>query len=316
MNAGKTLGTAALLAVLALPFYAAADHDVDLPINGDFRGPASGYCPAPGWTLTPDGGNARILPTPGRKDFMLELRAAPKRPQSVGSDLHRLPGNLLKLELKLRGSGTASAGYEAFDATGRTMIATDRQTVILSAYDQKIKRHFPLPPQAKFIRIRLTAENGAVAVFRDVDAEVSFAPPPPPPGTVAAPPPPPAPGTVAAPPPPPSVPPPLPRPPYKLLQNGRYYAYAVLTHDEHFEIALPPGAEIRFELGENPGRRYPWQVVSYDPNICRVMLGYGRAGLSPRREKAAILLQAVYRGRTDVVFTCGRKKLTVHFTTR
>ena len=32
-----------------------ADHDVDLPINGDFRGAPSGYSPAPGWTLTADG---------------------------------------------------------------------------------------------------------------------------------------------------------------------------------------------------------------------------------------------------------------------
>ena len=150
MNVKRTLGRAALLAVLALPFYAAADHDVDLRINGDFRGPASGYCPAPGWTLTADGGNARILPTRDPKDFMLELRAASDRSQSVVSDLHQLPGNMLKLELKLRGSGNASAGYEAYDATRRTLIAADRQTVTLAGYDQKIKRHFPLPPQAKF----------------------------------------------------------------------------------------------------------------------------------------------------------------------
>ena len=164
MNAKRTLGRVALLAVLALPFYVAADHDVDLPINGDFRGPASGYCPAPGWTLTADGGNARILPTHDPKDFMLELRAAPNRSQSVVSDLHQLPGNLLKLELKLRGTGNASAGYEAFDASRRRLVASDRQTVALAAYDQKIKRYFTLPPQAKFVRIRLTAEPGALAM--------------------------------------------------------------------------------------------------------------------------------------------------------
>ena len=33
---------------------ATAGNDIDLHINGDFRGAPSGYSPAPGWTLTPD----------------------------------------------------------------------------------------------------------------------------------------------------------------------------------------------------------------------------------------------------------------------
>ena len=99
----KWISSMALMAALVLSMQVSADHDVDLPINGDFRGRPSGYSPAPGWTLTSDGGNARILPTHDRKDFMLELIAAPDRSQSVLSDLHQLPGHVLKLELKVRG---------------------------------------------------------------------------------------------------------------------------------------------------------------------------------------------------------------------
>ena len=52
-----------------------ADNDIDLPVNGDFRGAPSGYLPAPGWTLTPDGGGARILPGGDADEFALEAIA-------------------------------------------------------------------------------------------------------------------------------------------------------------------------------------------------------------------------------------------------
>ena len=121
--------TMIMAAVLFPALRSAADNDVDLPINGDFRGAPSGYCPAPGWTLTADGGNARILPTTDRDDFILELRAAAQRSQSVVSDLHSLPGTMLKIELKVQGVGNASFGYEAFDQTQRNLVGSDRQTV-------------------------------------------------------------------------------------------------------------------------------------------------------------------------------------------
>ena len=202
-----------LALAVAVPLVSAvADNDIDLPINGDFRGNPVGYSPAPGWTLTADGGNANILPTNDRDDFILELRAAPGRSQSVVSELHRLPGNMLKLELKVSGIGNASAGYEAYDATGRILVGSDRQQVALTGFDQKIKRYFTLPRQAGFVRIRLTAEAGSTARFRDVDADVSAVPAQaapqngiaaPAPGAIAAPPaatPAPAPGAIAAPP--------------------------------------------------------------------------------------------------------------------
>lgn len=334
----------ALTLAAAVPFVSAvADNDIDLPINGDFRGQPVGYSPAPGWTLTADGGNANILPTNDRDDFILELRAEPGRGQSAVSELHRLPGNMLKLELKVSGIGNASAGYEAYDATGRTLLGSDRQLVALTAFDQKIKRYFTLPAQAGFVRIRLTAEAGSTARFRDVDADVSVAPAQsapqtgiaaPAPGTVAAPPaapgaiaaPPVAPGAIAAPPAAPAstVAAPAPAPAataapaapaapagnFALLQNDKYYAYMFLGKDEHYEISLPVGSDIDFELGENPGSRIYWRVVSYNAGVVRVKLEHERDGL----DKSEIELKAIGRGSTDVVLTTGEKQFTVHFT--
>ena len=176
-----------LAAVLASPAAVIADNDVDLPINGDFRGQPSGYSPAPGWFLTADGGGARILPTTDVNDFILELQASPTRSQSVVSDMFQLPGNILKLELKLSGNGTAAFGYELLDDTRTRVIAADQQSVQLAAYDQKIKRYFTLAVPARWIRIRLTAGNGSTARFRDVDADVSATVMAQPAGTVAAP---------------------------------------------------------------------------------------------------------------------------------
>ena len=297
-----------------------ADHDIDLPINGDFRGAPNGASPAPGWTLTSDGGGARILPTTDRDDFALELIATPNRSQSAVTELHAMPGSILKLELKLRGTGAAAFGYEAFDAA-RRVIAVDRQVVTLGAYDQKFKRYFTLTAPAAFIRIRLTAEAGATAVFRDVDAEVSGPALPasaqPAPGVIQAPAaqqpgviqapaaqPAPAPAAQAAPAAAPAV--------VRWLQNDKYYFYNFLGADDHYETSLPVGSDIEFDLGEDPGNGIYWRVVSCDPNICRVKLEHDHNLVMP--DKAEIELKALYPGKTDVVFTCGPKKFTVHFT--
>ena len=336
MKTGAFLAPLALAAALALPGVLTAGNDVDLPVNGDFRGASSGYSPAPGWTLTADGGGARILPTADVDDFALELTAAQGRSQSVVSELHSLPGNLLKLELKVRGTGSASAGYEAYDASRTVLVGSDRQTVALAGYDQKFSRFFTLPAQAKFIRIRLTAEPGSVAQFRDVDADVSLAPasaPAPAAGVMAAPPAPapapaPAAGVMAAPPAPAAVPAPAPVPAAtpapaaapvpagaQVLQHERYYRYGSLDPDTHFESSLPVGSDVEFELGESVSDRCVWRIVGYNPAVCRVKLKHDQDGFFPfRRDKAEIELKAVSRGSTDVVFTSGEKKVTVHFT--
>ena len=293
-----SLAAAMLTALGTVP--AVADHDIDLPVNGDFRGSPSGYSPAPGWTLTADGGGARILPTRDRDEFCLELQAVPNREQSVVSDPYQLSGSTLKLELKVSGAGTAIAGYETLDDTRTRVISANRQAVQLNAYDQKCKWYFPLNVPARYIRIRLTAGPGSTARFRDVDADIS--------GLVTAP----APAAVAAPAPAPAAAPP---PGTRLLQNDRYFSYSFLGQDEHYETTLPVGSDIDFELGEVPASGYYWKVFSYDPGVCRVKLEHDQDGVWPlRRDKAEIELKAIRPGRTDVIFTCGSKRFTVHFT--
>lgn len=305
----------------------AANDDIDLPINGDFRGSPSGYSPAPGWTLTADGGGARILPTADRDDFCLELSATATRPQSVVSELYPLPGSILKLELKLGGTGTAAVGYETFDEARRMVISSDRLVVPLSAYDQKVKRYFTLTVPAKYIRIRLTAEIGSIARFRDVDADVSGPAIAAPQqsgaatGVIAAPAP--APMSAPAPAPVPAAQPavqpvnPQPAASYtvRLLQNDKYFFYTFLGQDEHYETSIPVGADIDFSIGEDPNNGLYWKVLSYDAGICRVKLEHDRDGIFPfRRDKAEIELKAIRPGKTDVIFICGTKRFTVHFT--
>lgn len=164
-----------LLPVLALLWAGAlaADNDIGLPINGDFRGRPAGYSPVPGWFLSADGGAALVRPTRDRHEFCLELAAAPTRPQSVFSALHPLSGSVLKLEVKFSGRGVATVGYETFDSSRRVRLAADRQVLKLSPDDQKLKRHFTLTTRASYIRIKLTAEAGAMARFHGVRAEIS-----------------------------------------------------------------------------------------------------------------------------------------------
>jgi len=295
-----------------------AADGIELPINGDFRGRPGGHSPAPGWYLSADGGAARILPTRDRNEFCLELAATPTRPQSAISALQPLSGSVLKLEVKFNGRGTATMGYEALDEAQRSVVCSEQQTVRLTPYDQKLKRCFTLRTPARYIRIRLTAEAGSLARFRDVEAELSgpvlsaaapvivAAPAPvtvaaPAPGTVAAP----APITVAAP--APII--------AKPLVDDSYFAFGSLGEDEHYAASLPVRSDVDFDLAEDPGRRLYWQLVSYDPAVCRVKLKHDRSGVYPlHRYKAEIELKAVARGRTDVVFACGTKKFTVHFT--
>ena len=321
MKTKTLLLTMALAIAVAIPLF--ADHDIDLPINGEFYGEPNGYSPVTGWTLTSDGGQARVIPRHGDDDFMLEVQANPHHSQSVLSDMHSLPGNLLKLELKISGAGAASAGYEAYDISGRVLVAADSQPITLTRHEQKVKRHFPLPPQAKNVKIRLTAEAGSTALFRDVEAEVSYAEipphqlPPPPRGTVQAPPPPPR--TVQAPPPEHGhrQPPPPPRMdrPGKPLQNDSFLEYKSLRHEEIYEVSLRSGKEIEFNLEENRKKGRYWQIVSYDPNICRVKLDHEHVRvLFERHDAAEVEIKALRPGSTRVILNCDDKTFIVNFT--
>ena len=131
MKAKTTVMSLSVCGVLLAALTAQALPDHDLHLNGHFRGTPQGYSPAPGWTLTPDGGNARILPgfKPGK--FRLEITASPNRAQSVVSDLHQVFGNTIEIKADISGRGYASFGYEAFDQSGQQLIARENQSCTL-----------------------------------------------------------------------------------------------------------------------------------------------------------------------------------------
>jgi hypothetical protein len=327
---GSLLGAAALLAMAVQ-----AGPDRDLHINGHFRGTPQGYDPAPGWTLTADGGSAKILPTRKPDKFMLEIKADPSRPQSVVSGMHPVFGNTIEIKADVSGRGYAAIAYEAFDQSGSRLLGTDKRSCTLShRAEQKLKAYFPIPGPARLIRIRLTAEAGSAAFFRDVEAELKYIATPPPPGTIAAPPPPgtiaapPPPGTVAAPPPPGTVaappppgtiaaPPPQPEVSAPTLQHHQYFELKALRPVEHFQTLLPVRGEIRFKLQNYPLRRQYWTVVSYDARICRISYRQDRDRIPPFRvDKTEFEVKALRPGDTTVELACGRKRVYVRVSVR
>lgn len=304
-------------AAMAAAIPAFADHDIDIHVNGDFRGRPSGTQVVPGWTLTADGGSARLLPARKPGKAMLELRATPYRGQSALSDLHTIRGNVLKLEVKISGSGSVAVGYEVFDAARRQIAGGEMVRAGLGAVEAEFKHYFTLnAPGAAYIRLRLTAEPNSTAVFRDVDAEWKSRPlPPPAPGVIAAPPPPPVPGAVAAPPPPaPVAPPPAPAFGKPLLPNQRYTLHS-LAPVERFQVSLPIGTKIRFELGENSMRREFWRIAAFDRGMCRIRMEHTRRGAPPTfHEQAELELKALRPGTSMIELVCPGRRVEIRFT--
>ena len=97
------LTASAIFGALLLSTTVHAVPDLDLHVNGHFRGMAQGYSPAPGWTLTADGGTANILPGLKPDKFRLELIAPAGRSQSVVSDLHQVFGNTIEIKADISG---------------------------------------------------------------------------------------------------------------------------------------------------------------------------------------------------------------------
>lgn len=272
-----------------------AEAAQDLPINGDFRGVPSRHHIVPGWSCSP-GGGARLFPRRHGKQT-LELIAAPNAPKIAVSDLQQVAPGVLEVKADVNGRGVVALGFEAFDASRRTVVQSGKQPWQLTDVNARIKFNFPInAPGAAYVRITLTAEPGSVARISDVEAEMHYAPAP-------APVPSPAPAPAPAP-----VPPPPPR--AQMLMHEGFYTLESLPPVAVFQASIPAGTDIDFKLGEHHGQW--WSVApGYDPRICRIELKHKHKG----RSYAKIELNGMYRGTTNVEFVNPvGKRVIVQFT--
>ena len=202
------------------------------------------------------------------------------------SELCPVKGDNIKLEAEVYGSGMGRLSYDAFDKDGKA-IAFREDGVRFSAQmrKSKIKATLNIPPEAAFVAITLESGVNSKITFEDVEAE--FTPPfrkdIPVNGTVA-------------------------------LTDERFYHLTDLTKLP-FAATLGVGKDIDFELEEPQGS--PWQVMSYNADLCRVKIEHDIDGIWPlRRYKAEIEIEARNPGETEIVFSnqSGQKavvKLTI-----
>ena len=287
----------------------------DLHLNGHFRGAPPGAVIAPGWTASA-GAATRLLPDRAGK-AILEVAAPVNAATVVASGLHEARGRLLKLKVEIQGRGTASIGFEAFDSYRNRVIASDRRQFQAGPHFRDAKAAFDLfIPNISYVRIVLVAEPGSVIRFRDVEAEFMNPPATPPPPVAPQPPvvPPVTPSPIAvAPAPAPGTIPPGTLP----LVNDRFYSYSSLRDVEVTQVTLPIGSDIEFDLQEHVDRRIYWQLISYDPAICRIKLEHDRDGVWPMRyEKSDIKIKGIAPGYSVVEFAAGSKRFIVHVTVR
>ncbi len=317
----KILLFATLGAICALPSF--ADDDIDLRINGDFRGAAVNAATAPGWTVAAGNGSTRIVRGNDFDEFGIEVTAAAQSAKSIYSDFHPVAGNLLKIESKVKGSGVATVGFAAFDAAKKPLPGS-AQSYQASPCWSKTKNYFTLSdPNVKFVKIVLAAEKGAAVTFRDVEAEFKparavlsgnpVAAAVPAAAQVVAPPAAPA-ASVAAPAAVPAIPATA---PVRMLIHDKLYSISSISNTV-CQATVPLRGEIDFDLEEDASEGLYWTVSSYDANICRVEMKHDRGGIWPFRcDKAEIELKGVAPGTTTVVFAYpDGKTFSVLFTVR
>lgn len=255
--------TAVFFCVTALSVLNAGD---DLKINGDFDARTVSTAPVPGWTVE-RGQAARVRL--GRDDFGVELGDNAK----IVSKLCAVKGDKIKLEAEVRGSGMGRISYAAFDKDGKA-VAFREDGIRFSAQvrESKVKARLDIPAQAAFVAVTLETGVNSKIIFEDVEAEFER------PWRKAVP----QNGTIA-------------------LTNDRYYRFADLTALP-FAVTLKPGRDVDFELENTPGGS--WTVNAADAAIFRCKTEPDADGVWPfRRYKTEIEIEAIQRGKTDIVFT-------------
>lgn len=304
-------------AVLFGSFVSFSADDVDLSVNSDFRGAEVGAAIAPGWAVDEQGGTTRIVRDAelDQDEFALQVSAPAGVVKTICTDYFPVQGKILKLDLKLKGRGSAAFGFFAFDAQKNRIEAADAwEAVALQAPWAKLEKRFELnDSKVAFVRIGLLVEPESEAFFSDVDAEFLLAP-------IA---------RTAAPSVP--VPPALPQnpvqastvqqapalPPSRPLGYDKFYFLREIG-DAPYAATIPVGSDIEFELQEDSPRGFVWQIESYDAGICRVKIDHDRDRdwWGRIREKAEIELKGVAPGTATVVFTAQGKRFIVLLTVK
>lgn len=303
---------------------AAPNVTVEIPVNGDFRGGAHGFSPAPGWALSANGGSAQVLPTDDPNKFGLELRSAEGRLQSALSVFHPIPAGATAITLHYKfSSGNCLAEVEFFDAEG-----SQRSPGLSSHYygghgekamvtkGKADHTRSPIPSNARYAMIRLSAGTGMVARFSDVKLKfsgpiTSSSTPMSPTMTVATTNAAPLAGPVAALAPEAAVPIWCGSHETVGVRDRQFFDYQSLRPDEHFVTSLAFDQCLNFSLQESAAVR--WRPCSYDPAVCELKLTHVNYDGD---RKAMIDLRGSFLNEfaaaTDVVLTDGAKTVTVH----
>ena len=217
-----------------------------------------------------------------KDDYGVELVPETK----LVSELCPVKGDNIKLEAEVYGSGMGRLSFNAYDKEGKA-ITFREDGIRFSAQTRKskIKARLSIPEQAAFVAVTLESGINSKITFEDVEAE--FIPPfrkdVPANGTVS-------------------------------LTDERFYHLSDLKNFP-FTATLAVGKDIEFELEEPQGA--PWQVMSYNADLCRVKIEHDIDGIWPlRRYKAEIEIEARNPGETEIVFSnqTGQKvvvKLTI-----
>ncbi len=293
---------ALLLAAVASCLAGRAADEGELPINGGFRGQPSDASPVPGWTVSPEGGSARVLPAKNGDDFLLELRAPSDQSLSATSALCPVDGGTVRLALTAVGTGRAHAGVEAFDASRDVMVAESSIPFMASLlalaeknasapFTIKTEVKFDLPRTARFVRIKLTAEAGAFVTFRSVKAVSARQSPSVPAGGV------------------------------KVMVNGKAMwellncqslSYQSLGRKEDFAATAAVGQDFVFTLEESRDAPGPWRVMGHAPFVNVELTQESDDGVP----KARVKVKSQRPGTVLVPLTCGHKVVAIYLTVK
>jgi len=279
--------------------------DIDIKLNGDFKGAAIGAATVPGWKICGKAGSSRIVAGAERDEFGMALSAAADQPIAASTGLIPVRGKYLEFEADVRGAGQSAVVVRAFGAD-RKALNLETKVVHDPAAGTKMKFVCNLSEAANgFICIALTAMPGANVIFEDVDAEFRN-------GLVI--------GSL-----------PLIKsgdpacgsancaavckgkdvPDVKELLDDSFFA-AKSIGNELYQISIPAGSDVDFELEEGAEPQNRWRIASADMTKTRVELKHDSEGVWPFRTcKAEIEIKAIAKGESKAVFTAPGKSFTV-----